>query len=140
MNPQSVHKLPEHCLDVLLTSKCFYTTDTNRRNLYIISRDLSQVQPGEKAEFNKEAIIGKFSFERREEVINDVYIVMAQKNAKTSEKKFELTERYSIPSQVEDITMELPQVDFCTVVTNFGIYQVFLRSVSKRLAVMDNFL
>ncbi|XP_012265195.2 uncharacterized protein LOC105691366 isoform X1 [Athalia rosae] len=125
--PLYVHKMPPFCHDILLTQRLFYVTDVHQKSLSIISCPLSETRIGGDTEFNSEAVIGRFSFTKNNEVIDKVYrvtdfIVPQSKDATGNVESY-----HGLPKKVEDLKLDIPLVDTCIIVTNFAAYKVMIR-------------
>lgn len=125
-SPLSIHKMPERCSDVLLTSQLFYISDIHKRSMSVISRALSEMNKNEKSE--PESIICRIRFDKREEFVTKMYIVTNWRKP-TERKNDDGDTKYQLPTKVDDINIEMPLVDSCMVVTTFGIYQISLKYV-----------
>ncbi|XP_033222191.1 uncharacterized protein LOC117176193 isoform X2 [Belonocnema kinseyi] len=125
--PLCVHKLPDYSKDVLLTHHLFYVIDVHRQTLSIISRALSQDKQNGNSQFNRESVVARFSFGKRNEVINGLFIANASKEL--IENAFHNNEdTYTIPKFIKDLKIKLVHQSPCIIVTNCGIYRVTLRS------------
>lgn len=134
--PLSVHKLFESCKTVLLAHRFFFVTDTSQHVVYIISDQLSESHINGDCEFNSESIVGAFSFKSNKEVIRAVYKI-TNFNSVTSDKLSQETDtKYTLPKNVKDINIELPNLDTCIIVTNRCIYEVVLRSVHAYICIL----
>ena len=121
-----MHKLPESSKDVLLTHHLFNVIDVHRQTLYIISRALSQEKLNGNSQFNQESIVARFSFGKRNEVINGLFIANASKDFKEN-TIHNNEDTYTIPKIIKDIKIKLVPVSPCIIVTNCGIYRITLR-------------
>lgn len=119
--------MPPFCHDILLTQRLLYVTDVHQKSLSIISCHFSDVCVGGDTKFNRESLIGRFSFTRHNEVIDKVYRVTdfeVTPSRKTNEGN---ENQYGLPRRVEDLKIDLPLMDTCIIVTNFAAYRVVIR-------------
>ncbi|XP_043461144.1 uncharacterized protein LOC122497855 [Leptopilina heterotoma] len=125
--PLCAYKLPDNSKDVLLTQHLFYVIDRPSSRLSIISRSLSQDKLNGNSQFNRESIIAQFSFGKRNEVINGLFVANSCDKI-TQENSFHNNEEiYTIPKIIKDLKIKLVPVNSCIIVTNCGIYRVTLR-------------
>ncbi|XP_029179044.1 uncharacterized protein LOC114946614 isoform X2 [Nylanderia fulva] len=124
--PLSMHKVFESCETVLLAHRFFFITDINQYVIYIISDQLSETHINKDCRFNSESIIGTFSFKSSKEVIRAVYKVT---NFDVIQRKVsqEIENKYTLPKNIKDIKIEVPNLDTCIIVTNRCVYEVILR-------------
>ncbi|XP_012270806.1 uncharacterized protein LOC105694570 [Orussus abietinus] len=123
------HKMPESCYNILLTRWFFFVTDLSKRSLYIVSCPLSKVDlPVNEASKVGPSIVGHCSFDNAEEVIKNIYWETDRETISPKEESAENKEQgYTMPKKVEDIKIDVPPVDTCTIITNLGVYKVVLR-------------
>ncbi|XP_058799619.1 uncharacterized protein LOC131669061 isoform X2 [Phymastichus coffea] len=144
ITPAHTHKVPEQSENVLLTNRFLYISDTRQRFVYIVSRPLSEIRKKDKSDFNKDSIIARFSFDKSDEVINNIYMLTCTKDGDATGHGEIRT--YNIAKNITDLKVRIPTVDSCVVVTNHGIYKIILRDniltlfmdlIFKRRAVED---
>ncbi|XP_029664536.1 uncharacterized protein LOC115236290 isoform X3 [Formica exsecta] len=122
-----MHKVFESCETVLLTHRFFFITDINQHVIYIISDQLSETHVNKDCKFNSESIIGTFSFKSSKEVIRAVYKVTNFDNVIQRKVSQDLENKCTLPKNIKDIKIEIPNLDTCIIVTNRCVYEVILR-------------
>ncbi|XP_031777146.1 uncharacterized protein LOC100677930 isoform X2 [Nasonia vitripennis] len=125
--PSHVHKMPEHCENIRLTSRFFYISDTRHRFVYVLSRPLSEIRKKDKSDLTKDSVIARFSFDKSEEVINSIYTLSSARSDFDYTSGNNENRIYTIVKDISDIKVKVPPVDTCIVVTNLGVYKIILR-------------
>lgn len=119
--------MPQHCQDILLTTRFFYIIDTKHQFVYVVSRPLSEIRKKDKSDFNWESIVARCSFEKSGETINSIHILSHVGNNSSYSGKIENKENNVIARDINDLKVHVTPVDSCLVVTNLGIYKIVLR-------------
>lgn len=121
--------MPDYSKDISLTQHLFYVIDRLSSRLSIISRSLSQDKLNGNSQFNRESIIAQFSFGKRNEVINALFVANSCDKISQESSFHNNEEIYTIPKIIKDLKIKLVPVNSCIIVTNCGIYRVTLRFV-----------
>ncbi|XP_043498025.1 uncharacterized protein LOC122521394 isoform X1 [Polistes fuscatus] len=125
--PLSIHKVPETCENILLTHRLFFVTDVTQYTLYVLSDQMSEVNPHRDYKFNPGCIIDQFSFENSKEIIHAVYKFINFTNMTSEKLSYDVENSYTLSPKMKDIQIETPYVETCIIVTNCGVYGVVLR-------------
>ncbi|CAK9809769.1 X-linked retinitis pigmentosa GTPase regulator homolog [Anthophora plagiata] len=140
--PLSAHKVFESCRNVLLTQRFFFITDVSQRVMYVISDRLSETHKSDNGKFNPECILGRFSLVNSKEVIRAVYRAIDLTNNAPTIISEDVKNKYALPKGIKDISVELPHVDTCIIVTNHSVYKVVLKksilSIFMELVLKNN--
>ncbi|XP_043664622.1 uncharacterized protein LOC122627529 isoform X1 [Vespula pensylvanica] len=126
-DPLSIHKVPESSENILLTHRLFFVTDATQYTLYVISDQMSEVNPNRDYKFNPGCIIDQFSFENSKEIIHAVYRFIDFANTTSEKLSHDLESSYTLSSKMKDIKIETPYIETCIIVTNYAVYGVVLR-------------
>lgn len=98
-------------------------------NLYVLSDQMSEVNPNRDYKFNPGCIIDQFSFENSKEVIHAIYKFIDFANMTSEKLSHDVESSYTLSSKMKDIKIETPYIETCIIVTNYAVYGVVLRSV-----------
>ncbi|KAK0180736.1 hypothetical protein PV327_003090 [Microctonus hyperodae] len=125
MMPIHLYKMPDDCKDIILTQRFFFITDKNQRLLWMISCLLCETKIENDSSFNSEAVVAQFKFENPKEFINCIYKATAIE--KSSSINVKSNNKRTLITTINDIDVEIPLIDTCLVVTNYGVYKVVSR-------------
>ncbi|KAF7988653.1 hypothetical protein HCN44_001226 [Aphidius gifuensis] len=139
--PLHMYKMPEPCCDIILTQRLFFITGPKRKNIWIISCPLAElkIEQKELSKFNNESIIGKFKFNNSKEYINFIYrssdYPENYNTTTTTTTTNNNDKKNCLPKNIDDLNIEIPPVDTCIIITNFGIYKIVLRKSLLKLFI-----
>ncbi|XP_057334647.1 uncharacterized protein LOC130673595 [Microplitis mediator] len=129
--PYHMYKMPDLCTDILLTQRLFFVTGPHRRSLWIVSCSLSETKIGDEGDYNQEATVARFKFEDSKELITCIYRSTDYKDTDSGSSAGSSSDskedKSCLPSKIDDLNIEVPLVDTCIIVTNYGVYKVILR-------------
>ncbi|KAK0092550.1 hypothetical protein PV326_001178 [Microctonus aethiopoides] len=133
MMPLNLYKMPDDCKDIILTQRFFFITDRNQQSLWMISCLLCETKIENDSSFNSEAVVAQFKFENPKEFINCIYKSTAFE--KSSLINVTSNNKRTLITTINDIDVEIPLIDTCLVVTNYGVYKVVPRKPLMNLLI-----
>lgn len=123
--PLYTHKLPAKSDYILLTDRLIFVIDDTYTSITIISSQLSECGLEGDTEFNPDALIGQFTFDRDKERILNIFKVTDTTIIKNKQDRKDKT--YALPISIDDVNIPKVRIDTCVVITNVSIYKITLR-------------
>lgn len=122
--PLYTHKLPAKSDYILLTDRLIFVIDDTYTSITIISSQLSECGLEGDTEFNPDALIGQFTFDRDKERILNIFKVTDTTIIKNKQDRKDKT--YALPISIDDVNIPKVRIDTCVVITNVSIYKITL--------------